>query len=43
MSDELAREPVADGLYDAGKADLVEVLLEGARTEFFCGTEVELD
>lgn len=34
---------MADNLCDAGKAALVEVLLEGARTEFFCGAEVELD
>ena len=43
MSDELARDPVADGLCDVGKADLVDVLLEGARTGFFCEAEVELD
>ena len=34
---------MADNLCDAGKADLVEVLLEGARIEFLCGAEVELD
>jgi hypothetical protein len=34
---------VADGLCDAGKADLVDVLLEGPRTEFFCEVDVEID
>lgn len=28
---------------DAGKADLVDVLLEGAGTEFFCEAEAEKD
>jgi len=43
MSDELARETAADGLCVVGGADLVVVLLGGARTELFCELEVAIE
>ena len=43
MSEELARETAADGLCVAGRADLVVVLLIGARMELLCELEVETE